>query len=74
MKGTVKKTDFYGIILFIAFIFWSILTYYIYEKNSYLGRMLNAWGLMALLFGEAFVKYKFDKGEIIRIKARKTKE
>ena len=68
MKRTVKKTDFYGIILFIAFILWNVFTYFVYEKNSYLGRMLNAWGLVVLLSGEALIKYVYDRGQRIVIK------
>lgn len=68
MKLFVKKTDFYGIVLFIVFILWNLITYFVYEKDSYLGRMLNAAGLMVLLLGESVIKCVYNKGQVIGIR------
>ncbi|MEG0249453.1 MAG: hypothetical protein RR561_01145 [Peptostreptococcus sp.] len=66
MKKEVKKTDFYGITLFVIFIVWNIFSYFIFKINPYYGEMLGAIGLVSLLIGEMYIKYRFNDGEVIK--------
>lgn len=68
MKKSIKKTDFYGIILFILFMIWTVISYGIFTKYGAIGRKLNAIGLMALIFGEIIIRSLFDNNQVIKFK------
>ena len=68
MKKSMKKTDFYGIILFILFMIWTLITYGIFTRYGQIGRIMNAWGLIALIFGEIIIRSLFNDNQTIRFK------